>query len=70
MVYILGVEDTAAIEQPQLIESSTAVNDNDDDTNLLLPSEIDVKMAPKLLRLQFPRVDEGICVHCTDLPCL
>ena len=67
MVYILDVEDTAAIEQPQLTESSTAVND---DTNLLLPSEIDVKMAPKLLRLQFPRVDEGICVHCTDLPCL
>ena len=70
MAYILGVEDTAAIEQPQLTESSTAVNDNDDDTNLLLPSEIDVKMAPKLLRLQFPRVDEGICVHCTDLSCL
>ena len=35
-------------------------NDNDDDTDLLLPSEINVKMAPKLLRLQFPRVDEGI----------
>ena len=50
-------------EEPQLVASSIAVNDNDDDdTDLLLPSEIDVKMAPKLLRLQFPRVDEGIHV--------
>ena len=60
-MYILGVEDTAAVEQPQLPKSSAAVDDNnDDDTDLLIPSEIDVKMAPKLLRLQFPRVDEGI----------
>ena len=42
----------AAAEQPQGTE----------DTDLLLPSEIDIKMAPKLLRLQFPRVDEGIYV--------
>jgi len=50
------------VAQPQLTESSAVVGDNDDDTDLLLPSEIDVKMAPKLLRLQFPRIDEGICI--------
>lgn len=55
MTLSLGVEDTAPVEQT---ETSTAV-DGDDNTDLLLPSEIDVKMAPKLLRLQFPRVDEG-----------
>ena len=40
-------------------EFNTTVNNDSDDTGLLLPSEVDIKMAPKLLRLQFPRVDEG-----------
>ena len=36
------------------------INDNDYNTNLLLPSEVNIKVAPKLLRLQFPQADEGI----------
>ena len=47
--YLLGAEG----------EFNTTVNNSSDDIGLLLPSEVDIKMAPKLLRLQFPRVDEG-----------
>ena len=41
------------------------INDNNDNTDLLLlPSEVNIKVSPKLLRLQFPRADEGTgCIH-------
>ncbi|XP_065884791.1 transient receptor potential cation channel subfamily A member 1-like isoform X2 [Dysidea avara] len=36
----------------------TEDNINDDEVDLLSPADVDIKMAPKMLRLQFPRIDE------------
>lgn len=35
------------------------INDSGDNVDIPLPSEVNIKVAPKLLRLKFPRADEG-----------
>ena len=42
-----------------MTQGNGRVRDNIDD-ELLSPEDIDIKMAPKLLKLQFPRIDEGM----------
>ena len=55
MAVFLG-QDMTISEQTE----RSRINDSGDNIDIPLPSEINIKVAPKLLRLKFPRADEGI----------
>lgn len=53
---LLAAEDMNSVGHPQLTEGITAFTNNND---ALLSTEYSIKLAPKLLKLNFPPVNEG-----------